>query len=70
MPRAETHRAEVEQAERELAQRTLHENLRVAQTLRTLKTGLAEREQRVIEEAAADFERKAAAQRSLNSASS
>ncbi len=71
MPRADTHRAEVEKAERELIRRTPRENLRVAQTLRALKTGLAEREQRVVDEAAAEFERRARDdQTSPNSASS
>jgi hypothetical protein len=59
MPRAETYRADVEKAERELSRRTPRENLSVAQTLRTMKAGLAEREQRVVEEAAAEFERRA-----------
>lgn len=71
MPRADTYRAEVEEAERELVGRTPRENRRVARTLRTLKSGLAEREQRVLDEAAADFERRADdAQASPNSASS
>jgi len=56
MAHADAHRAEVEEAERELERRTVRENLRVA---RTLKSGLAEREQRVLDEAAADFERRA-----------
>ena len=69
MPRADTYRAEVEKAERELIRRTPRENLRVAWTLRTLKSGLAEREQCVLDEAAADFERRAdVAQTSPNSA--
>ena len=59
MPRADAYRAEVEEAEAELVRRTPRENLRVARTLRTLKSGLAEREQRVLDEAAADFERRA-----------
>lgn len=70
MPRADTYRAEVEEAERGLLRRTARENLRVAQTLRTLKSGLAEREQRVLDEAAADFERRADDAQSPNSASS
>lgn len=71
MPRADTYRAEVEEAETELVRRTPRENLRVARTLRTLKSGLAEREQRVLDEAAADFERRARdAQTPPNSASS
>ena len=71
MPRAHTYRAEVEQAEHELIRRTPRENLRVAQTLRTLKTGLSERDQRVVDDAAAEFERRAGGrQTSPNSASS
>ena len=71
MPHADAYRAEVEEAEAELGRRTPRENLRVARTLRTLKSGLAEREQRVLDEAAADFERRAhTAQTSPNSASS
>ncbi len=71
MPRADTYRAEVEEAEDDLVRRIPRENLHVAQTLRTLKSGLAEREQRVLDEAASDFERRARdAQTSPNSASS
>ncbi len=71
MPRADTYQAEVEKAERELNRRTPGENLRVARTLGTLRTGLAEREQRVVDEAAAEFERRARdGQTSPNSASS
>ena len=71
MPRADIYRAEVEKAELELVRRTPRENLRVARTLRMLKSGLAEREQRVLDEAAADFERSAGdAQTSPNSAAS
>ena len=71
MPHADTYRAEVEKAERELGGRAPDENLRVARTLHALKAGLAERERRVVDEAAADFERRARdAQTSPNSASS
>jgi hypothetical protein len=71
MPRADTYRAEVEKAEHELIRRTPRENLRVARTLRRLKTGLAEREQRVVDDAAAEFERRAGdVHMSPNSASS
>lgn len=71
MPRADTYRAEVEKAERKLIRRTARENLIVAQPLRTMKTSHAERQQRVVDEAAADFELRARdRQTSLNSASS
>ncbi len=71
MPRTDTYRVEVEKAERELSRRTPRENLRVAQTLSTLKAGLADREQRVVDEAAAEFERRARdGQTSPSSASS
>jgi hypothetical protein len=68
---ADAYREVVEDAERELARRSPRENLRVARALRTLTLGLAAREQRVLDAAAFDFDRRAEeAQASSNSAAS